>query len=208
MTNPHPQPFDPGQRPGKPWRPWQVQDSQATWSSLGAIAHGPVLLARAPGIAIGLRCLLAHPDRLSAWLVASAEAASTPQDLRTRSAGEATAQEDLREHWPEPPGNPVVHASVDRVPQRLFLGERNDARGGDGVRRISCVARIFGLPTDDRLGLRVSWGPALPPTSTTLDLPGLREIAAGAIRFVDGDTDVAIRGEDEGEGDEPGASPR
>ncbi|GAA0323058.1 hypothetical protein [Kineococcus aurantiacus] len=181
-SSPYPQPWEVGQRP---WKPWLVEDSEATWRSLGAVVHGPVLLAKVPGIAIGLRCLFAHPDRLTAWLVARADAAFIPQVLPPRSDAEAAVQSALWEHWPGPPNDPLVHAFVDHVPQRLFLGERNDGYRGHDVLRLSCAVRIFGLPTDDELGLEVSWGPALAPTTTTLDLPDLRRIAASAVSFVD-----------------------
>jgi hypothetical protein len=176
------QPPRPGERP---WKPWQIEDTDQTWRSLGAIAHGPVLLARVPGVAIGLRCLFAHPDRLTAWLVARADAAFIPPVLPPRSEAEGAVQADLYEHWPGQLNDPLVHATVDFMPQRLSLVERNDFTGhGDGVLRLSCAARIFGLPTDDTLGLEVSWGPALPPTSTTLQLPNLRQTAASAVPFV------------------------
>ncbi|WP_432574102.1 hypothetical protein [Kineococcus sp. SYSU DK005] len=177
-----PQSWEPWRRP---WKPWRIEDSEDTWSSLGAIAHGSVLLAKVPGIAIGLRCLFAHPDRLTAWLVARADAAFIPQVLPARSEAEAAVQAELWQHWPGSPNDPLVHATVDFVPQRLVLGERSDAHGDGRVVHISCAARIFGMPTDGKLGLEVSWGPALAPTFTTLDLPGLHEIAASAVRFVD-----------------------
>ncbi len=77
MTSGPKQSWEPWQRP---WRPWEIEDSDQTWRSLGAIAHGPVLLAKVPGIAIGLCCLFAHPDRLTAWLVARAD---TPSSRRS-----------------------------------------------------------------------------------------------------------------------------
>lgn len=179
------QSWDPQQRP---WQPWTIEDSEQTWRSLGAIAHGPVVLAQAPGIVVGLRCLFAYPDRLSAWLIATADTAYIPQVLPPRSEAEARVQGDLWEHWPGPADDPLIHATVDFIPQRLSLLGLNDARGhGDGVVRISCQARIFGMPTDDTLSFEVSWGLALPPTHTTLQLPNLRQIAAGAIPFVPDD---------------------
>jgi len=181
MTTGSPQPWEPWQRP---WKPWQIEDSDQTWRSLGAIAHGPVVLARVPGIAIGLRCLFAHPDRLTAWLVARAEAAFIPQVLPARSDAEARVQGELWELWPGQPNDPLVHAFIDHMPQRLALGDRNDAYGGHGVLHMSCAVRILGLPTDDKLGFEVSWGPALAPTSTTLNLPNLRQVAASAALLV------------------------
>lgn len=184
MTDAYPQPWETGP---EWWKPWQIEDSEQTWRSLGAVAHGPVVLAKVPGIAIGLRCLFAHPDRLTAWLVARADAAFIPQVLPPRSDAEAAVQGALWEHWPGPLNDPLVHAFVDHMPQRLALGGRNDAYSGQGVLRISCAARILSLPTDDRLGFEVSWGPALAPTTTTLHVPDLRQIAASAIPFVEDD---------------------
>ncbi|WP_432573200.1 hypothetical protein [Kineococcus sp. SYSU DK005] len=182
MSSPYPQPWEPGQRP---WRPWLIEDSEDTWRSLGAIAHGPLLLAKVPGIAIGLRCLFAHPDRLTAWLVARADAAFIPQVLPPRSEAEAAVQAEMGGHWPGQLNDPLVHATVNFMPQRLVLRGRSDGHGDGRVVHISCAARIFGMPTDGKLGFEVSWGPALAPTFTTLELPGLRRIAASAVRFVD-----------------------
>ena len=185
MTTDSSQPWEPWKRP---WKPWQIEDSDQTWRSLGAIAHGPALLAKTHGIAIGLRCLFAHPDRLTAWLVACADARFIPQVLPARSDAEAAVHADLWEHWPDAPNSPLVHAFVDHMPQRLVLTDRNDAYGdGPHSLRLACAARIFGMPTDDKLGFEVSWGPALAPTHTTLELPNLREIAASAVRFVSDD---------------------
>lgn len=91
---------------------------------------------------------------------------------------------DLEAVWPGQLNDPLVHAFLDHVPQRLALGERIDTSDDGRVRRLSCAVRIFGLPTDDELGFEVSWGPALAPTSTTLDLPGVRQVAASAVSFV------------------------
>lgn len=178
MTNEYPPPWE------QPWKPWQIEDSDQTWRSLGVIAHGPVVLARVPGIVIGLRCLFAHPDRLTAWLVARADAAFIPQVLPPRSEAEARVRGDLEAVWPGKLNDPLVHAFIDHMPQRLVLTERNDTYDDGYVRRLSCAVRIFGLPTDDKLGFEVSWGPALAPTTTTLDLPDLRQVAATAVPFV------------------------
>lgn len=184
MTSGPKQSWEPWQRP---WRPWEIEDSDQTWRSLGAIAHGPVLLAKVPGIAIGLRCLFAHPDRLTAWLVARADAPFIPQVLPPRSEAEAAVQGALWEHWPGPANDPLVHAFVDHYPQRLSLGERNDVWDDGRTRRMSCAARIFGMPTNGKLEFEVSWGPALAPTHTTLDLPDLPQIAASAVLLVNDD---------------------
>lgn len=181
MTSEPPQSWEPWQRP---WKPWQIEDSDATWRSLGAIAHGPIVLARVPGITIGLRCLFAHPDRLTAWLLACADPAFIPQILPPRSEAEAAVQAELGQVWTGQLNDPLIHASVDFMPQRLSLIERNDAYGDYGELRLACAARIFGMPTDDKLGFEVSWGPALAPTYTTLHLPNLRQIAATAVPFV------------------------
>lgn len=184
MTSGPEQSWEPWQRP---WRPWEIEDSDQTWRSLGAIAHGPVLLAKVPGIAIGLRCLFAHPDRLTAWLVARADAPFIPQVLPPRSEAEAAVQQALGEHWPGQANDPLVHAFVDHYPQRLSLTERNDVWEDGRTRRLSCAARIFGLPTDGTLGFEVSWGPALAPTRTTLQLPDLRRTVASAVQLVEDD---------------------
>lgn len=184
MSSPYPQPGDPGQQP---WKPWMVEDSDRTWRSLGVIVHGPVILAKVPGITIGLRCIFAFPDRLTAWLAATADAAFIPQVLPPRSDAEAAVRGQQWEQWPGNANDPLVHAFVDHMPQRLALTERNDTWDGHDERRLSCAMRIFGLPTDDQLGFEVSWGPALAPVSTTLQLPDLQRLAASAPQYVGDD---------------------
>ncbi|WP_157873702.1 hypothetical protein [Kineococcus radiotolerans] len=119
--------------------------------------------------------------------MARADVAFIPQVLPPRSDAEAAVQGALWEHWPGPANDPLVHAFVDHMPQRLSLGERNDVWDDGRVRRLSCAVRIFGMPTDGKLGFEVSWGPALAPTHTTLDLPNLDQIAASAIPLVKDD---------------------
>jgi hypothetical protein len=52
---------------------------------LGVVFHGPVLLARSPGIAAGLRCVYAHPGGLRLPLVLRAADVQADAAARTTS---------------------------------------------------------------------------------------------------------------------------
>jgi hypothetical protein len=52
---------------------------------LGVVVHGPVLLARSPGIAAGLRCVYAHPGGLRLPLVLRAADVQADAAARTTS---------------------------------------------------------------------------------------------------------------------------
>ena len=97
-------------------QPREVEEPNDTWRRLGAIVHGPAVLARAPGIAVGLRCVFAYPDSLSIWLVARAEAALIPQDPPPRSDAEAVVQAQREALWPGRPHDPLVHVTMNHAP--------------------------------------------------------------------------------------------
>ncbi|WP_432572281.1 hypothetical protein [Kineococcus sp. SYSU DK005] len=167
-------------------QPREVEESSDTWRRLGAIVHGPAVLARAPGIAVGLRCVFAYPDSLSVWLVARAEAALIPQDPPPRSDAEAVVQAQREALWPGRPHDPLVHVTMNHAPaQRLSWAERRDDCTIDGVRYISCSARLLGLPAGGQLDVEVSWGPALAPVLTRVQLSQLQRLTDRALPFVE-----------------------
>ncbi|GAB3470188.1 hypothetical protein AB1207_13580 [Kineococcus endophyticus] len=166
--------------------PWNVEESDDTWRRLGAVVHGPAVLARAPGIAVGLRCVFAYPDSLSVWLLARADAALIPQDLPPRSDAEAAVQSQWEALWPGRPHDPLVHVTLDHGPQRrLSWAERRDDSTLDGVRYISSASRILGLPAGGQLDFEVSWGPALAPVSTRVQLSHLQRLTDRALLLLD-----------------------
>lgn len=165
--------------------PWETEDPFGMWSRLGALAHGPVLLARVPGIAVGLRCVFAFPEGLKLWFVAHARDVDlVPANPSPRSEEEAA---ELSRRWSEFPAGadePVVHVGVGGIRQRLPLHARGDHSSGTGARHVSGELRVLGLPADGRVTVDVSWGPSLPETSTTLQLENLEEVAASAVALV------------------------
>lgn len=165
--------------------PWEAEDPFDVWSHLGAIAHGPVVLARAPGIAVGLRCVFAFPGGLKAWFVAHArDATSIPADPPARSEEEAAERSRRWQEFPASPDEPVVRVSAGGVRQRLPLHARGDHLAEAGARHVSCELRVLGLPPDGRLTVDVAWGPRLSRTSTTLHLEDLERVAASAVQLV------------------------
>lgn len=164
-------------------QPWELED---TWRRLGAVVHGPTVLARAPGIAVGLRCVFAYPDSLSVWLMARAKAVLIPQDLPPRSDAEARVQSQWGALWPGWPHDPLVHVTMNHGPQRrLSWAGRRDESTIDGVGYISSSARIQGLPAGGQLDFEVSWGPALAPVFTRVQLSHLQRLTDKALPFVD-----------------------
>ena len=167
-------------------QPWQDEESDDTWQRLGAVVHGPAVLAQAPGIAVGLRCVFAYPDGLSVWLVARADAALIPQDPPPRSDAEAAVQSQWQALWPGRPHDPLVHVTLNHGPQRrLSWAERRDDSTVDGVRYVSGAARILGLPAGGQLDFEVSWGPALAPVFTRVQLSHLQRLTDRALPLLD-----------------------
>ncbi|WP_432510096.1 hypothetical protein [Kineococcus sp. SYSU DK001] len=167
--------------------PWEVEEPFGAWGSLGALAHGPVVLARAPGIGVGLRCVFAFPEGLKLWFVAHCrDVAVLPENPSPRSEEEAAEQSRRWQEFPASPDDPVVHVTVDGRRQRYALFERQDnASWAAGERYDSCELRVPGLPADGCVTVDVAWGPALPTTSTTLRLDGLAQVAATAVPLVE-----------------------
>ncbi|PPK92237.1 hypothetical protein CLV92_11699 [Kineococcus xinjiangensis] len=168
---------------------YNPREPLSTWLSLGHIVHGPVVLARAPGAVIALRCIFAYPDGLKAWLVAHAlDAASVTDPVAMAKASEAasrpghTRHEELTDGQPPPwPDDPSIHVSVNGRRRRLGVCERVDELAEPGSKYVDCDLRIDELPTDGQVTFIVSWATVLPETSTTLHLPALSQAAASAI---------------------------
>ena len=77
---------------------------------LGVVVHGPVLLARSPGIAAGLRCVYAHPGGLRLPLVLRAAGVQAEAAGRTTSPRFRDDAGD-REPW----SGPTLDVEVDGI---------------------------------------------------------------------------------------------
>lgn len=157
---------------------------------LGVIAHGPLVLARAEGIAAALRCVFAYPDGLHLPLVLRADN-ERADDLGRWSYGHVRRYSDFAGQQSQ--GSESMYSAPE-----LFV-EINGRRGWvatDGPLHASDVegagtgpggARIYGkdasywigeLPADGVLYLSFAWPQAgLPCTSTTMRLEGLEDLA-------------------------------
>ena len=150
---------------------------------LGVVVHGPVVLARSPGITAALRYVLAHPSGLHLPLLVRAEgvqAEAAGHDLRRRRSTE-------REYGPEVGSDPwtgvllsVVADGKERTadPGRTHSSARADSFDSEAVHWIGR------LPTDGRLRITIAWPQAgLTEATTELQLDDLRGIADRVVRL-------------------------
>lgn len=145
------------------------------WSSdplpedLGVVVHGPVLLGRANGVAVGLRCVFAHPTglHLPVVLVASGRGA----DLANRAS------------FPGPEGAPTFRLLAEVNGRRGPVHHwRQGSEGGDGRFVMRAAYWVDELPHDRTLALTVAWPEiGLPRTSTTLLLGDLTDLESRVV---------------------------
>lgn len=139
---------------------------------LGAIAHGPVVLARAPGIVAALRCVFAHTDGILLPFVLRAHGVQ----------GEAACRHFFRHHvepsdeeiagFAAPWSAPQVHVEVNDVAGFTDPGG-GPSSGGDEDFEMQAHFWIDEIPRDGELGITVAWPQAgLPPSRTVLHLEG------------------------------------
>jgi len=150
---------------------------------LGVVVHGPVVLARSPGIAAALRFVLAHPGGLHLPLVLRAEGVQA----------EAAGRDLHRRRSTEPADGPAV-ASDPWTGLLLTVGTDGEERTADPGRSQSSAGPdtfdaetsywIGRLPADGRLQLTVSWPQAgLAEATTVLQLDDLHDLAARVVRL-------------------------
>ncbi|MCZ2829052.1 hypothetical protein O2W14_09425 [Modestobacter sp. VKM Ac-2986] len=154
---------------------------------LGVVVHGPVVLARSPGITAALRYVLAHPDGLHLPVVLRAEGVQA----------EAAGRELHRHRVTAPAQGPAVAAdpwtgllvTVDADgeqrtadPGRSHSSARSDPRSDSFESEAGYW--IGRLPTDGRLRLTVS-GPqaGLAEATTVLELDDLHDLADRVVRL-------------------------
>ncbi|GAA0306761.1 hypothetical protein [Kineococcus aurantiacus] len=133
---------------------------------LGAVVHGPVVLARATGVVAGLRCVFAHADGLSLPFVLRAEGVQAEAAARQSFSGHVPLDEFGPGTWSEP----VVAIGVDGD-EGLADPSQSSGSGGEDAFDLDATYWVDRLPTDGRLTVTVSWPQAgLPLTRTELEL--------------------------------------
>ena len=137
---------------------------------LGAVVHGPVVLARSPGIVAGLRCVFAHPSGLHLPVTVRAEGVQAEAaGRRTFPRGEGTR--------PEPWSGLQLTVEADGE-SRTVDPAGQESSGSEDHFRAEVTYWVGTLPRDGRLRLTLGWPEAgLAEASTVLDLTGLDELA-------------------------------
>ncbi|HEY7814550.1 MAG TPA: hypothetical protein VIC62_15005 [Nakamurella sp.] len=135
---------------------------------LGSIAHGPVLLAAGDGVAVGLRCVFAHPTGLHLPIVLVARAVHADAAAR-RLRGHG---DELRVELGPTAGSATI---------RLNAFASQGAGGEDEYRQESSYW-YAGLPSGPTVTVTVAW-PAigLSPATTVLHLPDLARVARAVV---------------------------
>ena len=145
--------------------------AQVPPEELGVVVHGPVVLARSPGIVAGLRCVFAHPGGLHLLVVLRAEG------VQAEAAGRRTfPRPDDAGH--DPCTGPALVADVDGDSRPADpIGQESSGSADHFSQRVAYW--IGALPRDGRLQLTFGWPQAgLAETRTVLqlaDLDGLEE---------------------------------
>ncbi|WP_024288947.1 hypothetical protein [Cellulomonas sp. KRMCY2] len=131
---------------------------------LGVVVLGPVLLGRANGVAVGLRCVFAHPTGLHLLLVLLANGHGA--DLANRAS------------FPGPDSAPTFRLLAEANGKRGPVDHwRQGAEGGDGQFVMRADYWVNELPHDRTLALTVAWPEiGLPQTSTTLLLGNMTDL--------------------------------
>jgi hypothetical protein len=130
---------------------------------LGVVVHGPVVLARSPGIAVGLRCVFAHPTGLHLPLVLLAEGVQAEAAVRHSRSSE--------------PAGPTLRAEVDGQDGRADA-TRSAWTGSTDHFELQADHWIGALPADARLTLVAGWPEAgLAEQRTVLTLAHLDDLA-------------------------------
>jgi hypothetical protein len=137
--------------------------------------HGPVLLARSPGIAAGLRCVFAHPGGLHLPLVLHAEGVQAEAAVRrTFPTAGGTAEVD-------PWSGPVLTVELDGETRTADAGGQESSGGSDAF-DLAASYWIGRLPHDGTLRLTLAWPQAgLTRSTATLRLGDLADVASRVV---------------------------
>jgi hypothetical protein len=156
-----------------------LYDGAAPDDELGVIVHGPALLGRATGVAVGIRCVFGYPSGLAFTVVLFA----------TGVHGEAAARQQGH-HVAPGPGTPpprlselTLEAEVDGIPGPVGAGT-GQSYWRDERYYSDAQCWIDVLPGDGRLVLTARWlEVGLPHSRTELTLRGLDAIGTDLIRL-------------------------
>lgn len=168
--------------------PQRVIPPDAT--EMGAIAHGPRILARDPGLIVGLRSIVAYSSGLDLAIVAIANgvrADAMEQLFQAPAELDPVTGEPRRGRWAGEGRQLQVRALDDAmlqpVPRRHTQGFHQQP---DSYRR-EYLYEISPLPDVTELPLLTAW-PALglAPVTTYLELPAPAVLRAGTL-FLDTD---------------------
>jgi hypothetical protein len=138
---------------------------------LGIVAHGAAVVARSPGIGLGMRCVFAYPDGLALWLALHATG------VQAEAAGRRTGSYRRG-------SEPVLRAEINGQAVEVAPLESSTGQGQDHYQsELRCW--VAALPSDGRVTLTGSWVEAgLAEGSVELRLTGLAEVATGVLRLV------------------------
>ncbi len=142
--------------------------------SLGVVVHGPVVIGRAPGIAVGLRCIFGYPSGLlfqlvlRAWGV-QAEAAARRSDYGVGYHDSSAAGRRSR---------CLLSVEADGRPQPL-QPMREETSSGEDAFDHEATYWLSPLPQDRELALTVGWPEAgLPEQTCHVTLGELGDLSA------------------------------
>ncbi|MFD0483021.1 hypothetical protein ACFQ46_10480 [Kineococcus sp. GCM10028916] len=119
---------------------------------LGAGVHGPVVLARSPGIVAGLRCVFAYTDGVSLPFVLRAEGVQAEAANRQSFSG----QTSLDEIGPGTSSWPSVAVQIGDH-EGLVDASQAGGSSSDDVYDLDANFWIDALPADGRVVVTVSW---------------------------------------------------
>jgi hypothetical protein len=143
---------------------------------LGVVVHGPAVVARAPGIAVAVRCVFARPDGLALDLMLRAHGVQADAAARQSGPVELTGR-------PEAAGSePVLTITADET-TALVQGPQSGSAGDDHF-SLDLQAWVDILPTDGRLTVTAGWPEAgLATGSAILTLAPLTDLDARVLRL-------------------------
>jgi len=173
------------------------QVSEPLWAprrsphELGVIAYGPLVLARAEGIAAGLRCVFAHPDGLHLPLVLRTDT-ERAADLGRWSYGHVRRYRSFASRQSAESAYSAPELLVDINGRRgpvgtdgpIYANDEDTGQGGARIHGKDASYWIGELPVDGVLRLSFAWPQAgLALTSTTVRLHGLEDLAERVVQL-------------------------